>query len=108
MDLGLKGRKAIVCASSRGLGKGCAAALAAEGCDLVINGRNGDITNATADELRAMGVEVTVVLGDVSDPQVQEQNSSPPALNRTSWSTTMAARRCAISAISTATRSLRA
>jgi hypothetical protein len=59
MDLGLKGRKAIVCAASRGLGKGCAVALAEEGVDLVINGRNPEVTNATADELRAHGVEVT-------------------------------------------------
>ncbi|WP_223475077.1 SDR family oxidoreductase [Oricola indica] len=72
MDMGLKGRKAIVCASSRGLGKGCAAALADEGVDLVINGRNPDATNATADELRARGVEVAVVLGDVSDPATQD------------------------------------
>lgn len=71
MDLGLKGRKAIVCAASRGLGKGCAMALAEEGVDLVINGRNPDVTNATADELRAKGVEVKVVLGDISDPDIQ-------------------------------------
>ena len=38
MDLKIKGRKAIVCASSRGLGKACATALAREGCDVVING----------------------------------------------------------------------
>jgi 3-oxoacyl-[acyl-carrier protein] reductase len=73
MDLGLKGRKAIVCASSRGLGRGCAIALAQEGCDLVINGRNEEGTNATADELRSVGVDVKIVLGDVSDPAVQEQ-----------------------------------
>ena len=71
MDLGLKGRKAIICASSRGLGKGCAMALAGEGVDLVINGRNPDVTNATADELRKQGVSVTVILGDVSDPDTQ-------------------------------------
>jgi len=71
MDLGLKGRKAIICASSRGLGKGCAMALAGEGVDLVINGRNPDVTNATADELRKHGVNVTVILGDVSDPDTQ-------------------------------------
>lgn len=71
MDLGLKGRKAIICASSRGLGKGCATALAGEGVDLVINGRNPDATNATADELRKHGVNVTVILGDVSDPDTQ-------------------------------------
>jgi 3-oxoacyl-[acyl-carrier protein] reductase len=40
MDLGIKGRKAIVCASSRGLGYGCAKALAEAGCDVVINGRD--------------------------------------------------------------------
>ena len=73
MDLGLKGRKAIVCAASRGLGKGCAMALAEEGVDLVINGRNPDVTNVTADELRSFGVEVTVVLGDISDPAVQAE-----------------------------------
>jgi 3-oxoacyl-[acyl-carrier protein] reductase len=73
MDLGLKGRKAIVCAASRGLGKGCAMALAEEGVDLVINGRNPDVTNVTADELRAFGVEVTVVLGDISDPATQAE-----------------------------------
>ena len=39
MDLGIRGKKAIVCASSRGLGKGCALALAEAGCDLVVNGR---------------------------------------------------------------------
>ena len=39
MDLGLEGRKAIVCASSRGLGKGCATALAEAGVSLVLNGR---------------------------------------------------------------------
>ena len=48
MDLGLKGRKAIVCASSKGLGRACALALAKEGVDLVINGRNADALNATA------------------------------------------------------------
>lgn len=73
MDLGLKGRKAIVCAASRGLGKGCAMALAEEGVDLVINGRNPEVTNATADELRAHGVDVKVVLGDISDPAVQAE-----------------------------------
>ena len=48
-------------------------ALAEEGVDLVINGRNPDITNVTADELRAFGVDVKVVLGDISDPEIQAQ-----------------------------------
>lgn len=67
MDLGLKGRKAIVCASSKGLGRACALALAKEGVDLVINGRNADALNATAEEIRAAtGVNVTPVAVDVT------------------------------------------
>ena len=50
MDLGLTGKKAIVCASSKGLGKGCAMALAREGVDLVINSRSADVLEATAEE----------------------------------------------------------
>ncbi|RCS25281.1 SDR family NAD(P)-dependent oxidoreductase [Phyllobacterium salinisoli] len=74
MDLGLKGRKAIVCASSRGLGKACALALAEAGCDLVINGRDEKILAATAEELRrATGVTITPVLADVSTPDGQKQ-----------------------------------
>ncbi len=72
MDLGLKGKHAIVCASSRGLGRGCAEALAKEGVHLTINGRNEDTTEKTADELRAHGVTVHVVLGDVSRRPVQD------------------------------------
>ena len=48
MDLGIKGRKAIVCASSRGLGRACAAALAEAGCDLVLNGRDTDALAASS------------------------------------------------------------
>jgi 3-oxoacyl-[acyl-carrier protein] reductase len=67
MDLGLKGRKAIVCAGSKGLGKGCAAALAAEGVDIVVNGRGVEALEATAAELRAKyGVKVTAVAADVT------------------------------------------
>lgn len=73
MDLGIKGKKAIVCASSRGLGKGCALALANAGVDLTINGRDAEITKATADELMALGVKVNIVLGDVSEPATQAQ-----------------------------------
>jgi 3-oxoacyl-[acyl-carrier protein] reductase len=72
MDLGIRGKKAIVCASSKGLGKGCAMALAEAGCDLVVNGRNAEILAKTAAELRErFGVTVTEVPGDVSDPKVQ-------------------------------------
>lgn len=67
MDLGLSGRKAIVCASSRGLGKGCAVALAKAGCDLVVNGRDASVLAATADEIRsATNVSVCEVAVDVS------------------------------------------
>lgn len=74
MDLGIAGRKAIVCASSRGLGKGCALALAEAGCDLVINGRDGKALAETADELRGrFGATVTTVEGDVSDRETQKR-----------------------------------
>ena len=60
MDLGIAGRKAIVCASSRGLGRACAFALARAGCDVVINGRDGKSLDATAAEMRqATGAKVT-------------------------------------------------
>jgi len=70
MDLGLKGRKAIVCAASKGLGKGCAMALAQEGVDVVITARHADVLEATADEIRkATGVKVTPVAGDITTPE---------------------------------------
>ena len=58
MNTGLHGRTAIVCASSRGLGKACAAALAAEGVAVVINGRDGDRLAATAAEIRDANPQV--------------------------------------------------
>jgi 3-oxoacyl-[acyl-carrier protein] reductase len=66
MDLGLRGRKAIVCAASKGLGRGCAAALAAEGVDLVINARGAEALEATAADLRRHGVTVTAVAADIT------------------------------------------
>lgn len=67
MDLGLKGKTAIVCASSKGLGKGCAMALAREGVDVVINSRSADALEATAAEIRkATGATVTPVACDVT------------------------------------------
>jgi len=73
MDLGIRGRKAIVCASSKGLGKGCAMALADAGCELVVNGRNAKILSEAAKELRDFGVSVTEIGGDVSDPGCQRE-----------------------------------
>ena len=67
MDLGLKGRKAIVCAASKGLGRACAEALAAEGVDLVINARSADALAQTAREIaHAHGVLVTPIAGDIA------------------------------------------
>jgi len=72
MDLGIGGRKAIVCASSQGLGKGCAHALAQAGVSLVINGRDRERLERTAAELRLVGgVEVTPVLADISSVEGQ-------------------------------------
>ena len=74
MDLGIAGRWALVCAASKGLGKGCAAALAREGVNVVITARGADALEATAAELRrlAPGVEVRAVAGDITTPQGRE------------------------------------
>ena len=67
MDLGIKGRTALVCASSKGLGRGCAEALAAEGVDLVLNARGIEALEATAASIRdAYGVAVTTVAADIT------------------------------------------
>jgi len=73
MDLGISGRKAIVCASSRGLGKACAMALAENGVDVTINGRNEEVLAATADEIiKATGASVTAVAADVGTAEGQD------------------------------------
>ena len=70
MDLGLKGKTALVCAASKGLGKGCAEALAAEGVNLVITARGAEALEATAAEIRkAHGVKVIAVAGDITTPE---------------------------------------
>ncbi len=68
MDLGIKGKTAIVCAASKGLGKGTALALAKEGVHVVISARGVEALEATAAEIRntAPGVTVTAVAGDVT------------------------------------------
>jgi 3-oxoacyl-[acyl-carrier protein] reductase len=66
MDTGLKGKRAIVCAASKGLGRACAMALAAEGVDVVITARTVETLERTAEEIRAAtGVKVTAVAGDI-------------------------------------------
>ena len=68
MDLGIKGKRALVCASSRGLGRACAEALAEAGVDLVLNARGAADLEAAAEDLRRrFGVAVQTVAGDVSD-----------------------------------------
>ncbi|MDB5650516.1 MAG: 3-oxoacyl-ACP reductase [Hyphomicrobiales bacterium] len=67
MDLGLEGKTALVCASSRGLGFACAEALAREGVDIVLNGRDQGRLDEAAEELRARShVTVIAVCGDVT------------------------------------------
>ena len=72
MNLGIRGRSAIVCASSAGLGQGCATALAEAGVNLVINGRDLAALEATAADIRGgTGVSVTAVAGDVGTVECQ-------------------------------------
>lgn len=67
MDLGLEGKNALVCASSKGLGLGCARALAAAGVDLVMNARGAEALTASADTIRSeFGVSVTAVAADIT------------------------------------------
>ena len=67
MDLGIKGKRAIICAASKGLGRGCAENLAAAGVNLVLNARGVEALEATAAQLRTeYGVEVTTVAGDIT------------------------------------------
>jgi 3-oxoacyl-[acyl-carrier protein] reductase len=105
MDLGIAGRRAIVCGASAGLGRGCALALAREGVDLVLNARRAEPLEATAAELRALtGAKITAVAADVTteegrhavlaaypDPDILINNAGGPPLgdfrqfNREDW-----------------------
>ena len=71
MDLGIAGHWALVCAASKGLGKGCAQALAAEGVNVVITARGEEALQATAAELHALkgAGEVRAVAGDITTPE---------------------------------------
>jgi len=69
MDLGIKNRTALVCASSQGLGLACATALAREGVNVVINGRNQERLDKATQDIRAKtGVVVTHILADITTP----------------------------------------
>jgi 3-oxoacyl-[acyl-carrier protein] reductase len=73
MDLGLSGKRAIVCASSRGLGKACAMRLAEAGCEVYINGRDEAVLKATAQEISTQtGATIHVVIADVSTLEGQK------------------------------------
>jgi len=71
MDLGIDGKWALVCAASKGLGKGSAAALVREGVHVVITARGDEALQATAAELRALNPRVTVkaLAGDITTPE---------------------------------------
>jgi 3-oxoacyl-[acyl-carrier protein] reductase len=73
MDLGIAGRKAIVCASSRGLGRACATRLAEAGCEVTVNGLDKDRLEATAADIRkATGAKVNAVAANVGTPEGQK------------------------------------
>jgi 3-oxoacyl-[acyl-carrier protein] reductase len=74
VDLGIKGRRAIVCASSKGLGRACAMALANEGVDVTLTARGAEALKKTADEIRKAypTVTVTEVAGDITTPAGRE------------------------------------
>jgi len=67
MDLGIRGKTALVCAASKGLGKGCATSLAREGVNLVITARGVEALESTAEELRKKySIKITAVAGDIT------------------------------------------
>jgi 3-oxoacyl-[acyl-carrier protein] reductase len=74
VDLGIKGRRAIVCASSKGLGRACAMALAAEGVHVTVTARGAEALAKTGDEIRKLhpGVTVTEIAGDITTPAGRE------------------------------------
>jgi len=105
MDLGIKGKSALVCAASKGLGKGCALALAREGVNLVITARGKESLEATAAEIRRIfpagtGAKVLAVAGDITtaegraaalaacpNPDILVNNAGgPPPGDFRSWS----------------------
>ena len=100
MDLGLTGRKAIICASSRGLGKACALALAREGADVTINGRSAENLAAAVNDIRAVAKgSVASVLADINTAEGRAEliaacpdadilvnnNDGPPPGNFQNW-----------------------
>jgi 3-oxoacyl-[acyl-carrier protein] reductase len=90
MDLGISGRKALLTASSRGLGRACAEALAAEGVDVVINGLSSENLDAAAEAIEsAHGVEVIPVRADINTEEgraaLLEACPDPDILVNNNW-----------------------
>jgi len=80
MDLGISGKTALVCASSKGLGRGCAEALAEAGCRLVMNARGAEALEETAAHIRATyGVEVVTVAADIVSPSAASSTRARPS-----------------------------
>src|SRR5579864_1105344 len=74
MDLGIRGKQALVCGASKGLGRGCAEALAADGVNLTLVARTADVLEQTAQQLRdAYGVNVIAVACDITTPEGRVQ-----------------------------------
>ena len=85
MDLGIKGRRALVCAASKGLGYACAEALAREGVQVTITARTEAALAAAADRLRAeTGTEVAYAAGDITT-EAGRAARWRPARTRTFW-----------------------
>ncbi len=102
MDLGIAGRKAIVCASSRGLGRACAIRLAEAGCEVIVNGLDPKRLENTAEDIRkATGAKVNAVAADVARRGPGRAVRRLPRAGHPGRPTTPA-RRSAISASSTA------
>jgi 3-oxoacyl-[acyl-carrier protein] reductase len=100
MELGIRGKAALVCAASKGLGKGCAIALAREGVNLTLVARTRETLDATAEEIRRdTGVQVTAVAADLTTPAGRQaalaacpdpdilvnNNGGPPAGDFRDW-----------------------
>ena len=82
MDLGIDEKKAIVCASSKGLGKACAKSLLEEGVSVIINGRNEDTLKKTHKELSMINKDkVSMIIGDLDTDEGRKAilNSCPNA-----------------------------
>ena len=73
MDLGIAGKRAIVCAGSKGLGRGCAEKLAEAGVEIILNGRGAAALEATAAEIAATGARVTPIAADITTPEGREK-----------------------------------